>query len=76
MIDNPNTSRHVGLCLALHDLRLSKYFAGPEWSAGFAKPSSVHGWPSATLRQQRDAVSLGGADRERTARRIDADFDF
>lgn len=74
-IDNPNTNGYIGLCLELHDLLLSKYFAGREKDREFCRAIvQAHLADREILRQRVIEMSLGAEDRERVERCIDADF--
>ena len=47
IIDNPNTNGYIGLCLEVHDLLISKYFAGRARIMSSAAPSSMPVWSNA-----------------------------
>lgn len=74
-IDNANTSGYVGLCLEVHDLLISKYFAAREKDYEFC--AAVVGARLADREQLLRRLSetdLEPRDRLRIARRIKADF--
>lgn len=74
-IDNPNTNGYVGLCLELHDLLLSKYFAGRDKDHEFCKAVVEAGLADrAILLQRLAAMPMSPSDRDRILRRIDGDF--
>lgn len=70
-IENENTNGHVGLCLELHDLLLSKYFAGRDKDHEFCKAVAMAGLASAQVLNERvDLMAIDGRDRERIKRKI------
>lgn len=74
-IDNPNTNGYVGLCLELHDLLLSKYFAGRDKDREFCQAVVEAGLAQrAILRERLGQMTISAADRERIGLRIDGDF--
>jgi hypothetical protein len=76
-IDNPNTNGYIGLCLEVHDLLLSKYFANREKDREFCRvvvrASLVE---RSILLQRLSAMEIAQPDRARIAQQIAADFDF
>lgn len=74
-IDNPNTNGYVGLCLELHDLLLSKYFAGRDKDHEFCQAVVEAGLADRAILLERLAqMTIATTDHERIERRIDADF--
>lgn len=74
-IDNPNTNGYVGLCLELHDLLLSKYFAGRDKDHEFCRAVVEAALADRdTLFERLARMPITPPDRERIAWRIDADF--
>lgn len=74
-IDNPNTNGYIGLCLELHDLLLSKYFAGRDKDHEFCLAVvQAHLADRGVLLQRLAAMPIDAAARARIERRIDADF--
>lgn len=74
-IDNPNTNGYVGLCLELHDLLLSKYFAARDKDHEFCLAVvQAHLADRGVLLQRLAAMPIDAAARARIERRIDADF--
>jgi hypothetical protein len=74
-IDNANTNGYVGLCLEIHDLLISKYFAGREKDYEFC--AAVIGAGLAghdQLLRRLSGTDLEPDDRIRLERRIEADF--
>lgn len=76
-IDNPNTNGYIGLCLEVHDLLLSKYFANREKDREFCRvvvrASLVE---RSILLQRLSAMEIAQPERARIAQQIAADFDF
>ncbi len=73
-IENENTNGYVGLCLELHDLLLSKYFAGREKDHEYCRAVMVAGLASSvelTLRLAK--MEISEVDRQRIAARIALD---
>lgn len=74
-IDNPNTNGYVGLCLEVHDLLISKYFAGREKDREFCAAIVAAGLVSReTLDARLAATEVDAAARDRIAQAITADF--
>lgn len=74
-IENANTNGYVGLCLEVHDLLLSKYFAGRDKDHEFcAAVAQARLADCSVLRERLVAMAVSAADRERIERRILADF--
>lgn len=74
-IDNANTNGYVGLCLEIHDLLISKYFAGRDKDHEFCGAVVAAGLVArATMLERLCATDLDGAARDRMARALDADF--
>lgn len=74
-IDNPNTNGFVGLCLEVHDLLISKYFAGREKDYEFCTAVVGAGLVEHDRLLQRLAdTELDQQMRERIEQRIAADF--
>ena len=74
-IDNPNTTGYIGLCLELHDLLLSKYFAGRDKDHEFCLAVvQAHLADRDVLLQRLAAMPIDATARARIERRIDADF--
>lgn len=75
-VENPNTNGILGLCLELHDLLVSKYFAGREKDLVFCSAVVAAGLADhAELLRRLAATDVDDAQRERMRRRIAADFD-
>ena len=74
-IDNPNTNGYIGLCLELHDLLLSKYFAGRDKDHEFCLAVvQAHLADRGVLLQRLATMPIDAEARARIERRIDADF--
>lgn len=74
VIDNANTNGYVGLCLELHDLLLSKYYAGREKDHEFCAAVMRAGFVRTNELIERLAVmEIGEGDRQRIAARIRLD---
>jgi len=74
-IDNANTNGYVGLCLELHDLMLSKYFAGRDKDHEFCRAVVEAALADReTLLERLAQMPITPADRERIERRIGDDF--
>lgn len=74
-VDNANTNGYVGLCLEVHDLLISKYFAGRDKDYEFCAAVVAAGLADRErlLRRLGD-MELELDDRTRIERRINADF--
>jgi hypothetical protein len=74
-IDNPNTNGYIGLCLELHDLLLSKYFAGRDKDHEFCRAVVQARLANRdVLRQRLVEMPIDEANRARIERRIAMDF--
>jgi hypothetical protein len=75
-IDNPNTNGYIGLCLELHDLLLSKYFAGRDKDHEFCRAVVQAGLVRREiLRERLTQMTISASDCERIEQRIGGDFD-
>lgn len=74
-IDSPNTNGYVGLCLEVHDLLISKYFAGRDKDHEFCSAVVEAGLVDHDRLMQRLAdTEMDGDTRQRVTDRIAADF--
>jgi hypothetical protein len=75
-IENANTGGCVGLCLEIHDLLISKYFAGREKDREFCT-ALVHAdlVQRDRLLERLELTDLTDEERARIAKRIESDFD-
>jgi len=74
-IDNANTSGYVGLCLEVHDLLISKYFAGREKDHEFCAAVVAAGLADREqLLSRLSETDVAPDDRKRIERRLEADF--
>jgi hypothetical protein len=74
-IDNANTNGYLGLCLEVHDLLISKYFAGREKDYEFCAAVVAAGLVDhELLRRRLSATEVEPGDQKRIERRIEADF--
>ena len=72
---NPNTRNAKGLCLEVHDLAISKYFAGREKDGRFLRALASHGLVGRDLLLARlVATPIDDAARERIRKAIAQDF--
>ena len=75
-IDNPNTNGYVGLCLEVHDLLISKYFAGRDKDHEFCGAVVGAGLVDHDRLMQRLAdTDMDDEIRQRVVGRIAADFE-
>lgn len=74
-ISNANTRGITGLCLEVHDLAVSKYFAGREKDLEFTRELARHGLTDKrTLLQRLPKTPIDAARRKVIAGRIERDF--
>jgi hypothetical protein len=74
-VENPNTNGYIGLCLEVHDLLLSKYFAGREKDRRFCGAVAKAGLADRTVLEDRlGRMDISATDRERMLSHIRADF--
>jgi hypothetical protein len=75
-ISNANTGGITGLCLEVHDLAISKYFAGREKDLEFTRELARHTLiEKRTLLQRLQKTPMDAHRRKVIAGRIDRDFD-
>ncbi len=74
-INNENTRGVIGLCLDVHDLLISKYYAGREKDLAFAKAAAAKGMAGKeTLLARLQETQLTPGERELLEARIKRDF--
>jgi hypothetical protein len=74
-VSNSNTGGITGLCLEVHDLAISKYFAGREKDLEFTRQLARHALTEKrTLLQRLQKTAMDAQHRKVIAGRIDRDF--